>query len=93
MVRARAVEGPTAGLVGWQRLGNVDGGQRTLMARQQWVACLRRLYPQGRDPGRRRRERGRVVRCRGWVSGKWDHGASPGRRLIADWGLEGGRVR
>jgi hypothetical protein len=93
MVRARAAEGPTAGLVGWQRLGNIDDGQRTLMARQQRVACLRRLCPHGHAPGRRQHERGRGVRCRGWVSRRWDRGASPGWRLIADWGLEGGRVR
>jgi hypothetical protein len=50
-VRARASAGPTAGVGGGQALGNIDGGQRTLMARQQQVACLLRLCPHGRAPG------------------------------------------
>jgi hypothetical protein len=93
MVRARAAEGPTAGVGGGQALDNIDGGQRTLMARKQWVACLLCLCPHGRAPGWHRRERGRGVKCRGWVACRWGHGVPPGWRLVADWGLEGGRVR
>jgi hypothetical protein len=94
MVRARAAEGPTAGVGGGQALGNVDGGQRTLMARQQRVACLLRLCPYGRAPSRcrceRERERGEVQGLGGLQVGSWGPSwAAASRRL----GVGGGMVR
>jgi hypothetical protein len=64
-VKARATVGPTAGRGGWQRLGGIDGAQRALMARQQWLACHRSLGLHGRAHGRRQREREREGEVQG----------------------------
>jgi hypothetical protein len=45
--RARARAGPTAGLVGWRRLVEVDSGAWGLLARELVLASVLRLIPTG----------------------------------------------
>jgi hypothetical protein len=58
-VKARVAAGPTAGRRSWRRLGGVDGVQRALMARQQWLAYHRSLGLLEHAHGQRRREKER----------------------------------
>jgi hypothetical protein len=58
--RARARAGPTAGLVGWRQLVEVDGGTWGLLARELVLASLLRLSLAGGFWSRwRERERAR----------------------------------
>jgi hypothetical protein len=57
------------------------------------ASLLSKLGHQRRAPSRRQRERGIEVRCRVGVACRWGHGASPGRKLITDWGSRSGKVR
>jgi hypothetical protein len=41
MVKARAVEGPTGGVIGWCRLGDEGGVSGSPLARWQRLACCR----------------------------------------------------
>jgi hypothetical protein len=56
IVRVRATMGPTADQSGWHRLGDINGGQWVLMARQQRLACRRSLGLHGSAHGQRRQE-------------------------------------
>jgi hypothetical protein len=86
-VRARAAEGLwpawSAG-DGWAAWAVLQECSSTAAA----ASLLSKLGHQWRAPGRRRRERGREVRCRVGVACRWGHGASPGWQLVADWGVE-----